>query len=331
MKKYLKFIKREIEYRIKRPKFEKEIRRRSQYSIFDYKELSKDMELVTKEYGWNAFYNLDAIVKEVIGLPQKKVLYGAIEHGILRYNEVADIVLSQNIIFAFGYRRMCYLQEKYPTKRIYSIGPYIQYVDGYMSDREVNDLKTQHGKTLVVFTSHSIPGEHVEFDVYKFIEEIERIKNEHSFMTVIVCLHWRDIQAYELDKPFVNMGYKVCTSGNLYDTNFLRRLRTIIELSDMIMANDTGSYLGYATTLGKPFYLFYLKPASTFDEGVINGERDYDEEYYQEFIEKALSAYGEYRECVTDKQVSFVEEYWGKIHKGIETINSTKHFRMNGY
>lgn len=323
---FLRQVKREIKYKIKRPIYEREIEKRSHLSIFDYKELSQDMELVTKEYGWNAYYNLDVIVKSIIGIPREQVLYGAIEHGILRYNEVAEVTLSQNVIFAFGYRRMKYLQERYPEKRVYSVGPYIQYVSGYLSDDKIKELKKEFGKTLVVFTSHSIPGEHVEFDVNSFIKEIERIKIEYDFRTVIVSLHWKDILTYKLDEPFCEMGYRICCSGHLYDTNFLRRLKSVIDLSDMVMANDTGSYLGYTTTLGKPFYLYYLKPESTFDEGVVNGETDYNELYYQEFISKAINAYGDYKEEVTDAQIEFVEEYWGKMQKGLETINCKKTF-----
>ncbi len=284
------------------------------------------MKLVTEEYGWNAYYNLANIVKRVIGISEDTVLQGAIEHGILRYNEMADATISQNIIFAFGYKRMQYLQQKFPEKRIYSVGPYIQYVDGYMSDDEISKLKTQFKRTLLVFTSHSIPGEHVEFDVDSFIKEIERIRIEKGFDTVIVSLHWRDIQAYQLDEKFLKMNYKISTCGNLYDTNFLPRLKSVIDLSDMVMANDTGSYLGYTITLGKPFYLYYLRPMSTFDTGAVNAEKDYDMAYYEEFITRATKAFGDYKEVITDEEILFVEDYWGKLNKGLMTINEMKSF-----
>lgn len=63
--------------------YNKEIKKREKYSIFNYKELAKDMELVTKEYGYNSFYGLADIVKKVEGLPLNKPLDAAIEHGAI--------------------------------------------------------------------------------------------------------------------------------------------------------------------------------------------------------------------------------------------------------
>lgn len=47
--------------------------------------------------------------------------------------------------------------------------------------------------------------------------------------------------------------YEVVTAGHYYDYNFLPRLRSIIETSDITMSNNLGSHLGQCIYLNKHF------------------------------------------------------------------------------
>lgn len=60
-----KYIKKKILF-LNLLRYNLEIKKRAKYDIFEYRKLSADMNLYTKEYGYNSFYGLADIVKKNI-------------------------------------------------------------------------------------------------------------------------------------------------------------------------------------------------------------------------------------------------------------------------
>lgn len=296
--------------------YNKEIKKREKYSIFNYKELAKDMELVTKEYGYNSFYGLADIVKKVEGLPLNKPLDAAIEHGAIFGLWVNEIDKKKNVIYAFGEWRKKYLQKKFPEKTIYCISPYIQYVDYNMDIKELNKLKEKFGKTLLVFPDHSTHHINITFDFKSFIDEIERVRIRYNFKTVLVCIYWKDI-LNKMHKKFEVHDYKICTAGHIYDTNFLKRLKSIIYLSDVVMGNNLGTYIGYSLFLGKPFYYYPIDTVETSFDG--NGE-SVDNARMKNVYDIVSKNFAKYKEYITKDDIKFVEDFWGNKKYKFEKI-----------
>lgn len=96
IQKYIKkknFISKFIEIQFRNKK-------ESKICIFEYRKLSADMNLYTKEYGYNSFYGLADIVKKILGISQKEILSGAIEHGIVIGNGLTEVDTKPDIIYA---------------------------------------------------------------------------------------------------------------------------------------------------------------------------------------------------------------------------------------
>ena len=285
--------------------FTREIKKRENYSIFDYKLLAQDMSLYTKEYADNDFYGLAKIVKKVMNIPEDNCVDGCIEHGFNYDNDISDVYTAPSVIYAFGEKRKEFLKDLYPNKKIYCISPYIQYVKGIYSNKKLEELKSKFGKTLLAMPSHSTHYHTVNYNKKLFIKEIERIKQKYNFDTVLICLYWKDILQGE-DIEYLKQDYIICTAGHLYDPNFLKRLKSIILLSDLVISNSIGTNLGYSIVLNKPYYLYYIK--TTFNNACCTEENT----YYQKITSLVIKLFGKYSEKITKEQIDFVKSYWGK-------------------
>lgn len=309
-------------------RYNKEIKKREKLSIFDYKKLAKQLVIITKEHGYNAFYGHDHVIKKYLKLPSKTVLSCSIEHGPGPGTGLIDRIEFDvdnkygNVIYVASNERKKMMEAYLPNKKIISIGLFIQYVDSLLNENEYNKKKQEMGKTLLVFPYHSIENVKINFSITDFLEEI-RYRSK-TFDTTIICMYYQDILLGN-DKPFLDAGYKIATAGHAFDYNFLRRLRTIIELSDMTMSNAAGSQIGYCVCLNKPHYLFKQKVRYDMYSYGCKSEKEFAEEianrtsikkpnfsYYNEAMVEILKTFGFYHEYLTEKEKKIVRKYWGE-------------------
>lgn len=136
------------------------------------------------------------------------------------------------------------------------LGPYIAYADYFKSKRELDEEKEQLGRTLVVFPSHSTDIVKMNFDFELFVKEIKELSKD--FKSVRICIHYADILRGK-HLMYKKAGFQIVSAGHIFDPLFLSRLKSILYCSDMIMANDVGSYIGQAAYLNKPCYLYRQK------------------------------------------------------------------------
>ncbi|MBN2725411.1 MAG: hypothetical protein JXR95_15205 [Deltaproteobacteria bacterium] len=289
-------------------------RRLRDKTIFNFLELSQDYPFYTTEcYGQNELYGNNMAVKAFLKLPRHKSLNGIIEHGLYFgeyfYEDEVNFNGSGKYFTFSDYRRAALEKGGISAENITVVGPYIVHTPSLIETPWFKRTKEELKKTLTVFAAHSIDGFNSDYEAQELITEIEKIKNTGSFDTVLICLYWKDIQ----DKkyiPFENAGYKIVTAGHQNDSEFLSRLRLIIELSDSTMSNLLGTHLGYCIALGKPHYYFAHMVVQTGPkvDAAFEGERG-------QLIaqEKKLFAemFGKYSEKITTEQLKLVHRYWG--------------------
>ena len=292
-------------------------------SIFEVEKNSKSMRMSFFDiYPENNLYGMSNTLLSYAQLPIKCLMsHVYIEHGLFFGDYVARNSYGYkdvNRIVTFSeYRKEKLHQNRNIIDRglnIYKIGPYIHYAMPLLPLSFHQELKAHYGKVLLVFPSHSIPNESVTFDGQEFINKILQIKNITKADTVIICLYWKDIDNKNLIKSYQTYGFHLVTAGHKHDPNFLRRLRSIIDLSDFTMSNDVGTNLGYCIHLGKPHYVF--SQAIGFKEGiehVMQAEKQSSEIFDSANKAKSIiaNAFGDIRPDITPFQKELVDYYWG--------------------
>ena len=194
-------------------------------------------------------------------------------------------------------------------KELVAIGPYINYTSTLLSDETIQQLKEQMGKTLLVFPSHSIDSEAASYNIESFINELENIRNGYD--TILVCLFWVDALNNTLVEKYNKMNYRLCTAGHLHDTNFLSRLRSIIELSDFTVSNNVGTHVGYCISLGKPHYIFRNNVSR-----VLKHKKEYFSEEsrmptFNTETKEVYEAFSSLSNIISNQQYKVVDKYWG--------------------
>lgn len=289
---------------LRQKSYDAEIKRRLHCSIFDVDVLAKDMNLVTLEYGFNSFYGLSKIINRAIG--NTGVVDGAIEHGISCAGKIDSYSVGKDVVYTMSESRKNFIESVLYGKKCVAVGPYIKYANSILSKDEIIAQKKKLGKTLLLFPAHSTHHVNASFNVDVFIEEVERVRKKYNYDTVLVCIYWKD-HLRGLSQKYAAKKYLLCTAGHIYDSHFMNRLRTIIELSDVAMSNDIGTNMGYCITLGKPYYLYYVE--TRYEEHQVK----YDiNNYYEGLLDAAIKNFGEYKEYISEENKKFIEQYWGK-------------------
>ena len=316
-------------YRFQIRHYVKEIEKRSKYSIFDYRHLAEDMELITKERGFNAFYGHDRIIKQYLHEPMESILECVIEHGpgslTPGFNKVEfDLNDGSGLpVYVSSTNVQEILHRMFPAKDIIPIGLFIQYAESILNENELYSLKKELGRVLLVFPYHSSRTIKTSFSIDDFLNEIEQ--RGRNFDTVLICLYWSDILK-KRDEVYLKKGYRIVSAGHIYDWNFLPRLRTIIELADMTMSNQIGTHVGYCICLNKPHYIFRQEMEYYRDsEGMMDAKMldAWNAKYavsrddisacdLQRMRAYVYDIFGTYREYITEEEKAVVRKYWGE-------------------
>ena len=143
-----------------------------------------------------------------------------------------------------------------------AIGPFLHYAklpckENFSVDKYRNEL----GKTLVHFpvfrktsddeTQKITFAEHVET-----IKQLEQIKNEQKFDTILICLKSNDIFPYRTRiQLYKNKGFYFVCCGGVTSSAFLSHLKFLMEIADLVTTNYFSTIVGYAYLFQKKFYL----------------------------------------------------------------------------
>ncbi|MCI8469267.1 MAG: hypothetical protein HFJ75_07270 [Eggerthellaceae bacterium] len=197
-------------------------------------------------YGiWNALFG------EVSDMPLYRM--PAVEHGLIfPAQQFTDTLYTARPTLAtFGDYRRNILRAK-TDKPIFAVGPYISYATPYYDCERLAEMRRKNGRTLLVFPAHGTDESAVTREQDIYFSKIKEIAA--AFDTVIVNAFW-----WNINDPFIEKlaaeGFHISSAGFRDDVCFLSRLRTLIELSDLVVGDDVGTHVGYTLALGVPYCL----------------------------------------------------------------------------
>lgn len=260
----------------------------------------------------NSAYGINYQLKKYANIDLKIPFNCTIEHGVGLREIVCQIEVMHHVSHILTYSPFRENVIKELTDIIpVVIGPYIAYAEEYCTDEHKKMLKSRYGKVLLVMPAHSIQGIDAKYDIYKFIQKIEKIKKE--FDTVMICLYWEDLKKGRW-RPYTEKKYTVVSSGNPGDPLFLSRLKLILELSDVVVAN--------AFTTGLAYGLYMNKPIGVIGEMVEFNTTKYNNSYElkrEDYTKEFYELFGGYSSEITKSQRKF-----GNYMFGLECTKTKK-------
>ncbi len=265
---------------------------------------------VATNAGYAHMYHL----KKFAGLPEDILMNCVIEHGFYTMDGAYIFEIMQNVpsIITFSEFRKKILEREYDKKAI-PVGPYIGYVEGILSEEDTETIHNENGRTLLVMPAHYSREESKIYDYEELFSLFEHYKK--SFDRIMVSLPMFDLQR-DAHKPFMERGYDVVSVGSGLDCMYLRRLRTLIDLSDAVLANAFTTGLVYSAYLGKPVYLFEQKITIKNEVKILY--RTDETEIVDEFRKVSRDdAFG----CIE------AQTEWGKKYAGFDSIKDKEDLR----
>ena len=197
-------------------------------------------------YSLSKYYNLDSLKNELI-----------IQHGIfLRGNEKNASSDDIDYFISMNHSVNTTNDNRYHTKSLLSIGPYILYSENLIDINSFKKLKSDFGSTLLILLPHtdgilnkkSIKVKDIVYSNEAVRNYISNIKERYD--TILVLDFFKDYTPNKREF-FNSLGYKYCLAGNSFDPFFLSRLKLLIELSDRAICFSFGTHIGYFYALNK--------------------------------------------------------------------------------
>lgn len=302
-----------------RSRLHKAILKRKKYSIFDFKKLAAPLYYEDVAGSGYLFYGIYKAVKKYTQRSQLKIKQCGISHGASNNTMIisSDKYLAEkyHTLYVCGGRNVWETRVS-DTVNVHYLSPYIYYARSLLSYGRLRKIKRKLRKTLLVFPLHSVNNrEYMIYDVNAFIGQIEDVQKAHGYDSVLVCMYWCDILMHR-NEPYQKKGWKIVTAGHRLDTNFLRRLRSIFSLADMVVTNGVGTHVGYAICMKKPVYILDLPSRDTVFE--VN-KNNYGEAFARELVlesriseQEIKQPFLQYSENITQEQISVVKKYWGE-------------------
>ena len=203
-------------------------------------------------------------------------------------------------------------------KHVFTIGPFIHYVDHYLSKDKILAEKKRLGKNILVFPAHSFSYIIVNYDSKWFRGKIKKISKD--FDSVRICLFWADIEL-GLHKYYQDLGFECVTAGHILDPNFLPRLKSLIEIADLTVSNDIGTHTGYSIHMDTPNIVFFKKPSGL--KAAKKWKNLQDEHWASKPYKELLDTFSQGSIKITPKQRELANLYFG----GKDDIKSKKQFK----
>lgn len=252
-----------------------------------------------RAFSENTLYGYAEQIMAYAGIPAGQMFYfPLLEHGISygqrydreRYN------IRHSYIFQGRYKAQGWKRIK-NHKKAYYIGPYIHYADPIYSKTEEDEIKKKLGKTVLLFLPHSTEYANVNFDMECILEKYLK-RSGDSVDTVMVCVFWKDLTK-ELIKSVDRARFKLVTAGFKLDPLFVKRLKSILQLSDKIIYTSLSSSIGYS---------FYLKKDIIVDiPEEVTGKTSYITRYEKEL----MKYFSMETQCSYEHQYRYIDRYWG--------------------
>lgn len=237
-------------------------------------------------------------------------LYCVVEHGAFFKNfspELEDYQSKYPVVLVNSEERVDVL-KKHMDRCIIPIGPDIYYCNEIFNDYIMKLIKMSLGRTLLVFPAHSTSDTAIQVDRDRFIRYVEKIKKEHNYDTVLVCLYHFDIERGE-DYYYLNKGWRVVSAGLPYNYDFKNILKTIILLSDYVINQEFSTNVGWSIFLGKPVTIYTQDQFKVISNDGKEIERN--QSYGSVYDDDLNTILKDYNEEITKRQYDYFAYHYG--------------------
>lgn len=202
------------------------------------------------------YYGHLKALAEYAGIPYEesfRLQLPYVEHGIRFQRDMppACKMRSTHCVIAQGGYLKDLISSVLPGAPQFTVGPYIHYAKPWLSEDDLVKAKKIVGRNLLVFPAHTIEEETKGFNEERLVREIASFARE-GFNNIICCFYWNDVDSSLVDRVR-SVGAIPVSAGMRGDCNFIRRLRSIIQISDAAAGNSLGTHIGYCLYLGVPY------------------------------------------------------------------------------
>jgi hypothetical protein len=212
--------------------------------------------------------------------------------------------MTAPLIFKFS-SRLVNEFKKASSKPVYClINPMIYF-------RKKNGIiRNINASGSLFFPAHSTDFIRDDTNWEKFIGILENVPE--NFKPIDICLHYWDIKK-ELDKIFIEKGYKVFSAGDPFKKEFPLNMYNILKNYRFTMSNLLGSYAFYSVEMGIPFSLYGEEPKYR-NTGDPNVEMGAFTSYKNEITyQRANHLFSGLNKQITSEQKKFVDYELGKV------------------
>ncbi len=203
----------------------------------------------------NHAYGMASVLKQYVGLPEAYPIKVSLSHTVsIRSVFVNDSSYDYHVptCLAWGEYEKKSLLESGIFDRVVVIGAPYLYAENFFSDEYVATEKERLGKNLLFFPAHSNDWEQSNFDLKESVSLLEPYKER--FDSIRVCLYWKDVQR-GLAREYAQHGFECVTAGHAMDTNFYRRMKGILAISDAAVTNAIGTHVVLCVASKKPIVM----------------------------------------------------------------------------
>ena len=226
--------------------------------------------------------------------------FTGMDHGVAFYHRWPFYINEISYCSLSNYWKMA-AHNLSPNILFFPIGPYIHYSRKYYSEQQEKNVKDRLGRTLLVVPRHyeEWEGKNTYEKGYCLLNTVFE-KYANDFDTILLSAYWYDVDA-DIFTEYERRGARIVSAGFRGDKNFVRRLKSIISLSDAVVFEGIGTNLGYCYHLNKPVF---MEASEDIDSG--KGFQVY-KRFYEAFHSESMSFTEEQRR----EQKELYEQYWG--------------------
>ncbi|MFM7547934.1 MAG: hypothetical protein ACKO8I_03495 [Cyanobacteriota bacterium] len=192
-------------------------------------------------------YGHDVQLKRHAGLPLiGPPLPWLLEHG-LKVSRMASFERPRpwsRGYLCMGPLRAKWLEERFGLPAV-PIGPWILYARPLLDATEIERLRADLGRTLLVVLAHSWDQVERRMDRRICVDAVAALAATEGYRSVIWLRHWQDPAVEGLPLHWI-----VACNGHRSNPWFLDAMHTLLSLSDGLATNAFGTHLGYGVALG---------------------------------------------------------------------------------
>lgn len=186
------------------------------------------------------------------------IINASIEHGPNLDSEEGGEYLEKNrpALIVQSNQRKKFIEKMNLGRPVFAVGSQIYYANSIFREYDLDIVKKNLGKTLLIYPLHDIEDFHYIQNVEKFIEFVKKIKGEHDYQTVLVSMYFVDIERGRHIR-FQQEGWTILSAGRRTNYDFADMMKTIISMSDFAIFQAYTSAIGFCTYMGVPSMIYH--------------------------------------------------------------------------